>query len=71
MYVLLQGEIDIFVGDFVPGTVGPGALLGELALVDDVPELPTPWRRARRAWWKSTAAAFTFLFNKRRILRRM
>ena len=37
MYVLLEGEIDIFLGDFVLETAGPGALLGEMALIDDTP----------------------------------
>ena len=37
MYVLLEGEIDIFLGDFVLETAGPGALLGEMALIDDNP----------------------------------
>src|SRR5262245_1527698 len=37
MYVLLEGEIDIFLGDFVFETAGPGSLLGEMALIDDAP----------------------------------
>jgi CRP-like cAMP-binding protein len=37
MYVLLEGEIDIFLGDFVLETADPGALLGEMALIDDSP----------------------------------
>jgi CRP/FNR family cyclic AMP-dependent transcriptional regulator len=37
MYVLLEGEVDIFLGDFVLETAGPGALLGEMALIDDSP----------------------------------
>src|SRR5436189_3552962 len=37
MYVLLEGEIDIFLGDFVLETAGPGSLLGEMALIDDTP----------------------------------
>src|SRR5262245_11979466 len=37
MYVLLEGEVDIFLGDFVLETAGPGALLGEMALIDDNP----------------------------------
>src|SRR5438045_8524515 len=37
MYVLLEGEIDIFLGDFVFETAGSGALLGEMALIDDTP----------------------------------
>ena len=37
MYVLLEGEVDIFLGDFVLETAGPGSLLGEMALIDDTP----------------------------------
>ena len=37
MYVLLEGEVDIFLGDFVFETAGPGALLGEMVLIDDSP----------------------------------
>jgi CRP/FNR family cyclic AMP-dependent transcriptional regulator len=37
MYVLLEGEIDIFLGDFVLETAAPGALIGEMALIDDTP----------------------------------
>ena len=37
MYVLLEGEIDIFLGDFVFETASPGSLLGEMALIDDSP----------------------------------
>jgi len=37
MYVLLDGEVDIFLGDFVLETAGPGSLLGEMALIDDTP----------------------------------
>ena len=37
MYVLLEGEIDISLGDFVLEAAGPGALIGEMALIDDTP----------------------------------
>ena len=37
MYVLLEGEVDIFLGDFVFETAGLGALLGEMALIDETP----------------------------------
>jgi CRP-like cAMP-binding protein len=37
MYVLLEGEMEILLGDFVLETVGPGALVGEMALIDDSP----------------------------------
>jgi CRP-like cAMP-binding protein len=37
MYVLLEGEMEILLGDFVLETVGQGALIGEMALIDDNP----------------------------------
>jgi len=37
MYVLLEGEIDISLDDFVLEAAGPGALIGEMALIDDTP----------------------------------
>jgi len=37
MYVLLEGEMEILLGDFVLETIGPGALIGEMALIDDSP----------------------------------
>ena len=37
MYVLLEGEMDIRLGDYVFETAGAGALIGEMALIDDSP----------------------------------
>src|SRR5437763_11996874 len=34
MYVLLEGSADVFVGEVLVESVTPGALLGEMALVD-------------------------------------
>jgi len=39
MYVLLEGEVDIFLGDFVLETAVPGSLIGEMALIDDTPRM--------------------------------
>src|SRR5262245_20744245 len=36
-YVLLEGEIDIFLGDFVLETSGPNSIIGEMALIEDSP----------------------------------
>jgi CRP/FNR family transcriptional regulator, cyclic AMP receptor protein len=41
MYVLLEGEMQILLGDFVLETVGRGALIGEMALIDDSPRTAT------------------------------
>jgi CRP/FNR family cyclic AMP-dependent transcriptional regulator len=37
MYVLLEGEMDIRLGDYVVETARAGALIGEMALIDDSP----------------------------------
>jgi CRP/FNR family cyclic AMP-dependent transcriptional regulator len=37
MYVLLEGEIEVFLGDFVLETAEPDMLIGEMALIDDGP----------------------------------
>jgi CRP-like cAMP-binding protein len=37
MYVLLEGEMEIRLGSYVVETAQPGALIGEMALIDDSP----------------------------------
>ncbi|MGE0825737.1 MAG: cyclic nucleotide-binding domain-containing protein [Candidatus Binatia bacterium] len=34
MYVVIEGEVDILVGDQVLASLGPGGILGEMALID-------------------------------------
>ena len=36
-YVLLEGEVKIRLGDYVVETAKPGALIGEMALIDNSP----------------------------------
>ena len=57
MYVLLEGEVDIFLGDFVLETAAPGALLGEMALIDDSPRTANVGRSpANRGGWPVSCA---------------
>jgi CRP/FNR family transcriptional regulator, cyclic AMP receptor protein len=37
MYVLLEGDMDVLLGELVVETAKPGALLGEMALIDRSP----------------------------------
>ena len=37
MYVLLEGEVDIRLGNYVLETAKEGAIIGEMALIDDSP----------------------------------
>ena len=37
MYVLLEGDVEIRLGDLVLETAVPGALIGEMALIDNSP----------------------------------
>ena len=37
MYVLLEGEMDVRLGDYLVETAKEGALIGEMALIDDSP----------------------------------
>jgi len=37
MFVLLDGTVDILIGEQLVETAGRGALLGEMALIDDAP----------------------------------
>jgi CRP/FNR family transcriptional regulator, cyclic AMP receptor protein len=50
--VLLEGEMDIRLGEYVVETAVPGALIGEMALIDDSPRAAnavakTPCRLAK------------------------
>jgi CRP/FNR family cyclic AMP-dependent transcriptional regulator len=37
MYVVKEGEVEVLVGDRVVETIGPGGILGEMALIDHNP----------------------------------
>jgi CRP/FNR family cyclic AMP-dependent transcriptional regulator len=37
MYLIIEGEVDLMLGDTVVETAGEGVFIGEMALIDDEP----------------------------------
>src|SRR6266567_2870616 len=71
MYVLLEGSADVFVGEVLVESATPGALLGEMALVDSSPRTATVVATMPARLPGSTSAVSIFSFNRRPISPRM
>ena len=65
MYVILEGEVEIQVQDKVIDTAGPGAILGEMALVDKSPRTPPPLPRRPARSFPSTKGSSTSWSRRR------
>jgi CRP-like cAMP-binding protein len=65
MFVLLEGEVDIFLGDFVLETAGPGSLLGEMALIDDTPRTANAVAKTPSKLAQIDQRRFHFLVHQR------
>lgn len=46
LYIVAEGQVDIVAGGQIIETVGPGGILGELAMIDDKPRSATATARA-------------------------
>jgi CRP-like cAMP-binding protein len=64
MYVVLEGNLDILVGDTVVEKAGKGALLGEMALVDKGPRTATVIARTPCRLAKVDEKRFQFLVQE-------
>lgn len=52
MIVLGKGSVDVKRGDRVIATLGPGAAIGEMALLDPAPRSATVWARTEGEAWE-------------------
>lgn len=63
-YVLLEGEVEIRLGDYVVETAKPGALIGEMALIDDSPRAANAVAKTPAKLAKIDKRRFHFLIQQ-------
>ncbi|MGZ4712406.1 MAG: Crp/Fnr family transcriptional regulator [Acidimicrobiia bacterium] len=64
MFAVIEGEVDLVVDDRRLDTVGPGGIVGEMALVDAAPRSATAVARTPARVAKVTKREFTFLVQE-------
>lgn len=64
MYIVKEGQVDIFLSDKIVETVGPGGILGELALIDNRPRTATAIARTDCKVVPIDENRFTFLVQE-------
>jgi len=64
MYVLLEGEIEIFLGDFVIETAEAGVLIGEMALIENNPRTANAVAKTTASLAKIDRRRFHFLVQQ-------
>jgi CRP-like cAMP-binding protein len=64
MYVVLDGSVDIVLGDEVIETVGPGGIVGELALIDSSPRSAGAVAHVESQLARVDQKEFTFLVHE-------
>ncbi len=64
MYAVLEGEVDIVVGDTVVETIGVGGIFGEMALIDDGPRSASARVKSTTRVVPVTAKRFMFLVEQ-------
>lgn len=64
MYVLLEGSVAIRVGNQVVETAGAGALLGEMAMIEDAPRVATVVARTPCRLTRIDRARFNYLIQQ-------
>jgi CRP-like cAMP-binding protein len=63
MYAIIEGKVDVLVGDEIIDTVGAGGILGEMALIDTSPRSATAVPRTDCKVVPISRRHFTFLIQ--------
>jgi CRP-like cAMP-binding protein len=64
MYAVLDGQVDLLLRERVLDAIGPGGILGEMALVDAAPRSATAVARVPSRVARITKDEFTFLVHE-------
>jgi CRP-like cAMP-binding protein len=64
MYVVLEGEVEILVGERIIETIGVGGIFGEMALIDDGPRSATARSKTACKLVPVNAKRFMFLVEQ-------
>jgi CRP/FNR family transcriptional regulator, cyclic AMP receptor protein len=64
MYAVIAGEVDIVLGGEVIETVGAGGIVGEMALIDQLPRSATVLARSNCKLAPVNARRFTYLVQE-------
>ena len=64
MYAVVEGEIDITIGDRLVETTGPGGVVGEMALIEAVPRSATARARTDAVLVPVGKAQFLFMVQE-------
>lgn len=64
MYVIKEGEVEIIINDKVVETVGPGGIVGEMALIDSRPRSATVMAKTDCQLVPINEKRFTFLIQQ-------
>jgi len=65
MYVVIEGEVELTIGEKVLETLGPGEPFGEMALIDQAPRVATAIAKTRCKLAVISEKRFLFLVQTR------
>jgi CRP-like cAMP-binding protein len=64
MYVVVEGEVDLLINDVLVERVGPGGVLGEMALLDAAPRSATAIAHTACRLWPINRRRFSLIIQE-------